>query len=539
MSRTARLSLSVLGILCAAPPAVMLWWSWHADKPRTVLSLLSTSALVALVTAACTRTWRRFFLVLLPMLLIGLAYAGYALTFGVVPGHTLAVLLAGASREEIQGLLMVWPQKWLLLPLAAALAAYLWLAWRLGSQPIFSTFSGMRALLALTLLGSACAATNAAQLIDGAGLNPVTGSVMFFTGALPRARAELNGSRVAKVPYHARRTGRGEEVHVLIVGESARRGSWSVYGYDRPTTPYLLGLKHEAIFLQHAMADANLTMFAVPMILTGTPPAKMGGAVTGNLLDLAKEAGYSTAWLVNQDISISTSIGISPDHLEYPPDAGTSPFGRHLPDGVLLPAYRRELARSGVSRFIGMHIMESHWEYYRRYPPQFQRFGAAGRLSMMSIALSAGSAAADVRDAYDNSVLYTDWFLQQVIEPLRALQVPATVTFIPDHGETLQLLDTGRVGHGGPFYTPSQFEIPAFVWMNDAYRRAHPAVVAAITANAGREIRSHNIFYTMADLMGIAWPGQMPEQSCASMHFVPDGSGVYLAGGRLVIQPKS
>ena len=45
--------------------------------------------------------------------------------------------------------------------------------------------------------------------------------------------------RDREIPYHAHRDDPAEEVHVLIVRQSARRGSWSVYGYQRSTTPYL------------------------------------------------------------------------------------------------------------------------------------------------------------------------------------------------------------------------------------------------------------------------------------------------------------
>ena len=54
-------------------------------------------------------------------------------------------------------------------------------------------------------------------------------------------------------------------------------------------------------------------------------------------------------------------------------------------DEALLPAYRRELGNGGHSRFIGMHILQSRWEYYRRYPPKFQRYGDASKLGMLSV----------------------------------------------------------------------------------------------------------------------------------------------------------
>lgn len=423
------------------------------------------------------------------------------------------------------------------------IALYLILALRLPVWPILSRRITIvvRVLLVSTIPISVYSAQNAAQLAAGVSLNPVIGPLMFFSIQMPHARDELRGKLVAKTPFHAQRIGADEEVHVLIVGESARRASWSAYGYARTTTPYLDRLERnkEAVFLTNAMSDANLTILAVPMILTGLTPqeAVHGRRSGGNLLDLAKEAGYTTSWLVNQDVSVSTSMGMTADHLEYPPDLHEGLFGRRTLDETLLPAYGHEIARMGHSRLIGMHVMGSHWEYYLRYPKSFQRFGTAQKLSMLSSATTARSMVATLMDAYDNSVLYTDWFLQQVIEQAHGLQVPATVTFIPDHGEASPYLDGGAVGHGAAKYVPAEFEIPAFIWVNAAYRKAHPEKVAALEANASKEIRSHNVFYTVADLMGITWPGAAPEKSFASERFVPDRTKEYLVRGVLMASP--
>ena len=88
--------------------------------------------------------------------------------------------------------------------------------------------------------------------------------------------------------------------------------------------------------------------------------------------------------------------------------------------------------------------------------------------------------------------------------------MPVTVTYFSDHGEDLYLLD-GRSGHGAASYSKHQFDIPAFVWVNSAYRAAHPDKVQAMEQNAGKEIRSHNVFYSVADLMGIRWPDAKPD----------------------------
>lgn len=543
MTPKVRNQILALAALCLAPIVAMLVWGWGRNKPVGILSFFLACALGWVLLVVCARRWRWLFLAYFPLLLLSIGYLAYTLGFGIVPGHTLAILWVSASAEELMGLWGVWQDKWIALPLLAILGAYLWLAWRLPDLPIFvgKTQLATRVLLALSVPAAALAAHNVPLLFDGLALNPITGSLMFGAGQIPRARAELRGDGIQKIPYHAHREDPAEEVHVLIVGESARRGSWSVYGYQRPTTPYLEKLKGEAFFLQNARADANLTTLSVPIILTGMTPEEhnASGRPHGTLFDLVKEAGYSTSWLVNQDLEVSTSIGVVADHLEFPPEIGKgSMFARFNPDEGLLPAYQRELNNSGHSRFIGMHVLGSHWEYYRRYPPQFQRYGDRGKLSPLSLLATDHTVEKALTDSYDNTVLYTDWLMEQVIEAARKLKVPATVTFVPDHGESLPELDH-QAGHGGPIFYPSQYEIPALVWVNDAYRTAHPERVATLKANVARRVRSHEFFYTVADLMGISWPEAKPERSFASPAFIPDTAGRYLVGGVLQAIPET
>ncbi len=427
-------------------------WAWRARAPRCAVAVLVTFVLLACLVAAITRTWRRFYLVQFPLCLLGVAFVTYTLAFGIPPGHTLAGILLGTSWDEVTGFIGLPQGRSFVMLLAAWSACYLGSSSVLRRQPIFVGKGLLLSRIAVVLLLplTAYAAGNSAQLIDGIGLQPVVGSLMFLGGDVPAVKAAMRGSAVRKVPYRAERSG-GEEVHVLVVGESARRDSWSVYGYGRHTTPYLDSLKNEAIFLQDAMADANLTSWAVPILLTGmTPDTYEMSKVRGNIFDLAKEGGYSTAFLENQDINISAIVGISADLVESPLDFSRDLNGRRSLDGALLPSVRREIARGGKARFIGVHLMGSHWEYYKRYPSSFQHFGSSkqlGSLSMLSIFLKGSDNASAMVDAYDNSVLYTDSVLRQIIESARELTVPATVTFFPDHGEDLQLFD-GDAGHG-------------------------------------------------------------------------------------------
>jgi glucan phosphoethanolaminetransferase (alkaline phosphatase superfamily) len=111
--------------------------------------------------------------------------------------------------------------------------------------------------------------------------------------------------------------------------------------------------------------------------------------------------------------------------------------------------------------------------------------------------------------------------------------VPVTITYVADHGEELSLLD-GRSGHGFSFYSKGAFAIPAFVWVNAAYRGAHPDKVTALIGNRDRTIRSYDFFYSIADLMGLRWPGYAAQRSFASAEFLPDLTSPFIAGGNLV-----
>jgi glucan phosphoethanolaminetransferase (alkaline phosphatase superfamily) len=534
--RIDRLCVYAVWALYTAPIIATIAWASRMRSPRSAAAILIIFIVTTYLIAAVTRTWRRFLLLQFPVCLLGAAFVIYTVTFGIPPGSALAAILAFASIEEVRGFIGIPQGQAFFLVLGAWSTCYLACASVIPSRPIFAGRGVFlhRIVMVLLVPVAAYAASNPSQLIDGIVLEPLVGSLIFLGSDMPRVKAEMRRSEFSKIPYRAHRDG-GEEIHVLIVGESARRDSWSVYGYGRPTTPYLDSIKNEAIFLQNAIADANFTSWSVPMILTGMTPDNFEiGKVRGNIFDLARESGYSTILLDNQDLRVAEAAGVDPDQIESPMDLSGSATGRRTFDGELLPAFRREIARSGKARFIGMHIMGSHWEYVNRYPANFQRFGLSKQPALPTLGKGNDS---NLVDAYDNSVLYTDWFLRQIIERARELTVPTTITFFSDHGEDLQLLD-GTAGHGRPTYTPHAFEIPAFVWTNDAYRKLHPDIVAALKNNAAKEIRSHDVFYTMADLMGIAWPEAIASRSFASNSFVPDAMMKHIAGGVPVVRPQ-
>ena len=92
------------------------------------------------------------------------------------------------------------------------------------------------------------------------------------------------------------------EVYVLVLGETSRAHSWSLFGYPRPTTPHLERLpKEELVAFRDVMTQSNTTYKSIPIILS---PADAEHAeelprVQG-LLAAFREAGFYTVFVSNQ-----------------------------------------------------------------------------------------------------------------------------------------------------------------------------------------------------------------------------------------------
>ncbi len=71
-------------------------------------------------------------------------------------------------------------------------------------------------------------------------------------------------------------------------------------------------------------------------------------------------------------------------------------------------------------------------------------------------------------NAYDNTIVYTDYILHNVIENLKELKdYKSTMLFVSDHGESLG--EKNLYMHGVPLSIApkEQYEIPFIVWLSD------------------------------------------------------------------------
>jgi lipid A ethanolaminephosphotransferase len=121
-----------------------------------------------------------------------------------------------------------------------------------------------------------------------------------------------------------------------------------------------------------------------------------------------------------------------------------------------------------------------------------------------------------VFNAYDNSILYTDWLIQSVISILR--EIPdhrCCMLYISDHGESLG--ENNLYMHGLPMALApkEQYEIPYLAWTNDPALSVKPemTLAAARTNDPAPMEGQFTIYHSVLRFLGIDAPVYEAEKS--------------------------
>ncbi|MEN3274373.1 MAG: hypothetical protein V7631_163 [Massilia sp.] len=309
---------------------------------------------------------------------------------------------------------------------------------------------------------------------------------------------------------------------VMVLGESARFDRWSLNGYARQTNP-LLAQEPNLIALQDLITSVSATRLSVPVILSRKPAMQSlkDGFTEKSFLSAFREAGYKTFWLSNQisfgkfDTPVSV-FAQEADEVDFLNLGGFTDHSNH--DEVLLAPFGRALRDPAPKKLIVLHTLGSHWNYAQRYPARFDRW----QPSLFGVAkpvLTDGAIEPQLNNSYDNSILYTDWFLAQLIGQLKAGRGAAALMYVADHGQTLYDGACRQVFHG--HNNQHEFHVPAFAWYSDAYASRFPDKVVQLRKHRAARLSTENVFHTLVDLGDIRYPGETLERSIASSRLTP------------------
>lgn len=323
-----------------------------------------------------------------------------------------------------------------------------------------------------------------------------------------------------------------KETVILVIGETARRANWQIHGYARPTNP-LLSQQNNLLPLDNMQSLANHTRIAVPMMLTRKPPEQVHSFAFSekSVISAFKEAGFRTYWLSNQqkygvfDNSISI-YAKEVDEATYMNLAGYQYDNSY--DGRLLPRLAEILSAPYDKKFIVIHTLGSHADYGHRYPKEEAVF-LPDVHGLKKYSIRDEHHQQELLNAFDNTIVYTDKVLNDMIEQLKQQNQPAFLLFSSDHGEDLLADGCGLSGHGNDSLT--NYEVATFAWYSDTYQQAFPHKVAQLHDNRHKHMNHSVLFATLLDSVDISVgkgqlsrslfqpfndmpPQTFPEQSC-------------------------
>lgn len=325
-----------------------------------------------------------------------------------------------------------------------------------------------------------------------------TGRVISDRRAMQKAQEALTPFRFGvQAPQD-----KNPELYVLVIGESARSDNFALNGYSRPTTPRLNN-RERLVSYPHIYSQAGTTEVAVPHMLSRISAQHNEEVYTEKTLPEAfREAGYQTAWLTNKSraLYLQRVLEAMDRHFETGKDLST---GNNY-DGYLLEPLQEELNINATKRLVVIHTMGSHWRYDTRYPASFEHF-TPGLDADFQLTMLQPESRDRLVNAYDNTILYTDWFLDSLITMVEQTHLPAMVVYMSDHGENLYDDDRHLVLHGNYCASEWLFHVPFIVWYSREYEASHPDKIRQLRAHANTRDNSSILFHSLIDAAGLSY----------------------------------
>ena len=308
------------------------------------------------------------------------------------------------------------------------------------------------------------------------------------------------------------------QIYILVIGETSRRANWSLNGYTRLTNPQL-SKQQNLVNFSNMLAISSATQSAVPMILTRKPAEQVYAYnfPEKSIISAFKEAGFKTYWLSTQqqfgNFDTSTSVyAKEADQVIFLNKANYTDAGEH--DDVLIPVLNKIINSNEQRQFIVIHTLGSHYNYAHRYPKEYDIFKPSLN-DLSKYSLQELKYKQQLVNSYDNSILFTDHVLNNMLEILKQQkQAESFLFYSSDHGEDLFDKRCGKSGHG--LDTQHNLEIASFAWYSDLFASQHPSQIAYLIQNKDRKINQTAIFPTLIQAAKIHIPEYTEEKSILS-----------------------
>jgi lipid A ethanolaminephosphotransferase len=285
------------------------------------------------------------------------------------------------------------------------------------------------------------------------------------------------------------------ELIIMVLGEAARADRFSLNGYEKETNPLL---KNEDIVnFSNMYSCGTSTAESVPCMFSIFGKADYDykkGISTENVLDVLNHTNdIKVLWRDNN--SDSKGVALRVDFEDYRTNkTNTICDGEECRDEGMLVGLEDYIKNNkGKDILIVLHQMGNHGPaYYKRYPKEFEKFTPVCKSNQLE-----NCTKEEVSNAYDNAILYTDYFLSRVINFLKPYSndYETSMLYMSDHGESLG--ENGIYLHGLPYFMApdEQKHIASLMWFGGNIKEAID--IQKLNSYKDKSFSQDNLFHTL------------------------------------------
>jgi len=258
---------------------------------------------------------------------------------------------------------------------------------------------------------------------------------------------------------------------IMVVGEAARAADFELNGYKRDTNPNLIKLK-DLINFGNVYSCGTETAVSVPCMfsrLSRSDYSDRRAKAMDTAIDILHHAKIHLLWKDNNSDSkgVATRIKNYIDVKKFKDPKYCENGECH--DMILLKGLQKFVDAQKGDIFIVLHQKGSHGPaYYKRYPRSFAKFKPECKSNQLEKCTKQ-----EIKNSYDNTILYTDYFLSNVIKFLKQnSKTHATaMLYMADHGESLG--EGGIYLHSMPYMIAPEYQkhIGAMMWLSDDFKK--------------------------------------------------------------------
>ncbi|MBU3982464.1 MAG: sulfatase-like hydrolase/transferase, partial [Proteobacteria bacterium] len=270
---------------------------------------------------------------------------------------------------------------------------------------------------------------------------------------------------------------------------------------DRKTNPFLE--KEDILSFTNAYSCGTVSSTSVPCMFSHFDRSSFSdtkGERHEGLLDVFSHAGVQVLWRENNSGCRGVCSRVETEVLTDLLDDDFCSSGE-CQDMILLQGLQQYINRAGKDTFIVLHQKGSYGPgYYRRSPPEFKTFLPECTTNQLQECRTE-----ELINAYDNTILYTDYFLDQVINLLKknSVQFNTAMLYLSDYGESLG--EKNIYLHGLPYVIApdEQKHIPFILWFSDAFFENNSLDKNCLQRKVDDNLSHDNLFHSALGLMGI------------------------------------